>query len=190
MFPNTKPSLDIIIGPMFSGKTTELLRRLTIFAELGLSVLYVNTNKDDRSQTDFSTHNKLISNDLGNILSTKVENLVDVDISGFDVVGVDEAQMFSDLTEFYTRVVEVKCKKLIIAGLNGDFMLRPFGKIIDLIPHCDNITKLYPFCTSCMKENKTITPALFSKRTTADTETIVVGAKDMYIPVCRECYKK
>lgn len=190
MFPNTKPSLDIIIGPMFSGKTTELLRRLIIYAELGLSVLYVNTNKDDRSQSDFSTHNKLIGSDLGNILSTKVEKLADVDVSGFDIIGVDEAQMFGDLVEFYDSVVEVKCKKLIIAGLNGDFLRRPFGKIIDLVPHCDNITKLYPFCSSCMSESKAITPALFSKRTTGDTETIVVGAKDMYIPVCRECYKK
>lgn len=189
MFPTKQPSLDIIIGPMFSGKTTELIRRLTIFIEAGLQVLYINTDLDTRTDNSFSTHNETVGG-IGKICSTKVKHLLDVDISGFDVIGVDEAQMFDDLEEFVESTVDIWYKKLIVAGLNGDFLRRPFGKIHNLLPVCDNITKLYPFCKTCMDEKYELVPAIFTKRTTNERNVIVIGNQNIYIPVCRECYKK
>ena len=77
-------------------------------------------------------------------------------------------------------------KIVIISGLNGDYKKHKFGKILDLIPHCDSIIKLYPYCKSCGDKGN-ITKALFSKRIHGDDEVVEVGY-DNYIPVCRGCY--
>ena len=74
-FITNNPGIDLIIGPMFAGKSTELIRRLNIYAELGLKTLYVNSSLDKRSDQVFSTHNPTIGK-IGNIASKKVENLL------------------------------------------------------------------------------------------------------------------
>ena len=96
--------IDLIIGPMYSAKTTELIRRLTIYAELGLKVLYINSGLDDRDTKEgefFSTHNPTLqftSLDSAKITSIKTQRLNDILISAcsFDIIGIDEAQLFSD----------------------------------------------------------------------------------------------
>jgi len=183
-------SLHLIIGPMFCGKTTELLRRLNIYAEMNLKVLYLNILLDNRSDYDFSTHSKHITS-KGNIDSLKVsslENLKDK-INKYDVIGIDEGQMFKNLKDEVLYYVEGMNKTIIIGGLNGDFKRRPFGEILDLIPYCDAVQKLNPFCFSCCKEGKYI-DALFSKRLSDNQDTILIGNVDTYIPVCRKCYLK
>ena len=181
---NNKSSIDIITGPMFSGKTTELIRRLTIFVEAGMSVLYVNSILDTRQ---FISHNTNIS--LLNMACTTTDLLKNIldSAQSYDVIGIDEAQFFDDLLEISIELVEKYCRKVIIAGLNSDFRRDKFGKICDLLPICDNITKLYPFCDTCAKK-KILTPALFSKRTSDSCDKISIGASDSYIPVCRSCY--
>lgn len=189
LFNAHMPSLDIIFGPMFSGKTTELIRRLSIFDKLKLRVLYINYAGDDRSDKDFSTHNETITTLSSGIKSMKSLRLSDIDVNEYDVIGVDEAQFFSDLDSFAWTVVEHLKKKLVVAGLNGDFKRRPFGKLIDLIPLCDNVTKLFPFCVECMEKNRVCQPALFSKRKSKENENdILIGGQESYIPACRECY--
>ena len=94
-FPNNNPTIDIIIGPMFAGKSTELIRRLNICAELGLKTLYVNSKLDGRSDKVFSTHNPTIGK-IGKIDSKKVLDLLDIDFEQYDVIGIDEAQLFSE----------------------------------------------------------------------------------------------
>ena len=182
-------SLEIIIGPMFSGKTTELLRRLTTYNSIGKKCIYVNSSLDTRENTDFSTHNPLIK-DL-NINSLKVDN-INYDflrkIKDYDVIGIDESQLFNGTLEIcVTRLVDDMGKIVIVSGLNGDYKRHKFGRILDLIPHCDSIIKLYPYCKTCGNKG-IITKALFSKRITDRNEVIDVGY-DNYIPVCRECYK-
>ena len=185
---NPKASIDIIIGPMFSGKTTELIRRLTIFREAGMKVLYINSALDTRSAM-MSTHNKNL--DLKDSVSaaktTDLPSMMEL-IKDFDVIGIDEAQFFKDLKKCAVEMAERFDKKVIISGLNGDFKRESFGEINDLIPLCDNITKLYPFCLLC-RHNDKLTPALFSKRIdNGEKDVICIGANDKYIPVCRECY--
>lgn len=181
---NNKSSIDIITGPMFSGKTTELLRRLTILKEAGLYVLYITSTLDTR---EFISHNKSIKElDMAYCKSHDLKSIISY-ASVFNVIGIDEAQFFDDLPEFCTEMAEKNGTKVIVAGLNSDFKREKFGKICDLLPVCDNITKLYPFCALCAKE-KILTPALFSKRTVVSEEKVVIGDCHSYLPVCRKCY--
>jgi thymidine kinase len=184
---SVQPAIDLIIGPMYASKSTELIRRLTIYHEMDMKVLYVNSSKDDRNpQLNFSTHNKTI----GNIPydSTKSDILTNLDISKYEVIGIDEAQLFSDLKTCVVKWVDNLNKIVIVCGLNGDFRREPFGQIIDLIPMCDSITKLEPFCLPCKRDKGVICPAHFTKRISDDQTTILIGGKDLYIPTCRKCY--
>lgn len=187
-FLSVRNTIDIIFGPMFSGKTSELVNRLNIFAVAGYKVLYINSSFDTRGET-FSTHNSSITNmytDIKQIKTTKLMNLLDVNT--YDIIGIDEAQFFEDLTDFSLMVCEVLKKKVIVSGLNGDFNRQSFGKILELIPYCDTVTKLYPFCALCRDIRGEMNPALFSKRLTKEQEKIVIGKEEKYLPVCRECY--
>ena len=114
---------------------------------------------DKRSDQVFSTHNPAIGK-IGNIDSKKLENLVDINLDNYDVIGIDEGQMFSDLKNHVQNYADNCGKKLIIAGLNGDYLRRPFGEINDLIPYCDTIIKLDPFCKLCA-DKKIISNAIF-----------------------------
>lgn len=178
-------SLDIIFGPMYSNKTTEVIRRLIIFHDIGLKVLYINTTLDDRSDQAFSTHNQTIGKIPFDALKTKCLSTQNID--KYDVIAVDEAQFFNDLKTAVLDWVENKGKSVIIAGLNGDFRRQPFGQIIDLIPYADSVTKLTPYCSSCIKKGEMKT-AHFTKRTAASQSEILIGGKESYIPVCRKCY--
>jgi thymidine kinase len=187
-FLSVRNTIDIIFGPMFSGKTSELVNRLNIFTVAGYKVLYINSSFDTRGET-FSTHNSSITNmhtDIKQIKTTKLMNLLDVNT--YDIIGIDEAQFFEDLTDFSLMVCEVLKKKVIVSGLNGDFNRQSFGKILELIPYCDTVTKLYPFCALCRDIRGEMNPALFSKRLTKEQEKIVIGKEEKYLPVCRECY--
>ena len=186
---NFQSSLDLIIGPMYSGKSTELIRRLNIFAEMGLKVLYVNSKIDNRTDENFSTHSSVIKS-VGKIDSIKVDKLDDIKFQEYQIIGIDEAQFFGKLKSFIMKFVEEHGKKVIVTGLNGDYLRRPFGEVNDLIPICDNVTKLNPFCKMCIDRDTTVRNALFTKRITCHTDTVVVGSKDLYIPACRECYLK
>jgi thymidine kinase len=190
-------SIDLIIGPMYSAKTTELIRRLTIYADLGLKVLYINSGLDDRDTKQgefFSTHNPTLqftSLDAAKIASVKTQRLGDIFKNAclFDIIGIDEAQLFVDLKSFTLGLVERYNKKVIIAGLNGDFKREPFGDILNMIPFCDNITKLNPYCQLCsQKFPKVLKQAPFTKRLSSSLETIIIGGKGTYIPVCRDCF--
>ena len=180
---NNKSSIDIITGPMFSGKTTELVRRLTIFVEAGMNVLYVNSILDTRQ---FISHNKHIRLNMAHTTTDFLKNILE-EAMMYDVIGIDEAQFFEDLAEISIELSEKYSRKVIIAGLNSDFRREKFGKICDLLPLCDTITKLYPFCDTCAKK-KILNPALFSKRTSDSCDKISIGASDSYVPVCRSCY--
>jgi len=183
--------LHLIIGPMYSGKTTEILRRLNIYSEMGFETLYLNTKLDNRSGENFSTHSSFISN-AGKIDTISVLKLRDSldEIMKYKVIGIDEAQMFSGLKEFVLDLVETHKKTIIVGGLNGDFKREKFGEIIDLIPYCDSIETLNPFCLACSQEGN-YTNAIFSKRLDMNnTDKIVIGGKNEYIPVCRKCYLK
>lgn len=182
--------LEIFYGPMYCGKTSSLLRRLNIFAEMGLKILYVNHSFDDRSEEDFSTHNPIITT-LGKItFSKKVGTLREVleESREYDVIGIDEAQFFPDLKDSVMEMVEKDGKKVIVAGLSGDYMRRPFGQIYDLFPLADKRNELEPFCALCVQNHRLFRPAIFTKRMVNSDDQVIIGGKETYLPSCRECY--
>lgn len=178
-------SINIIMGPMYSGKTTEVIRRLIIYHEIKKKVLYINTILDNRATEPFSTHNETIGKVPFD--AVKIKTLAEQDVSKYDVIAIDEAQFFPDLKSAVLNWVDILGKIVIVAGLSGDFLRRPFGQIIDLVPYCDTITKLTPFCAECMKKNA-MKAAHFTKRIVESETEILIGGKEAYIPVCRQCY--
>ena len=189
-------SLDIIMGPMFSGKSTELIRRLNIFSELNFPTLYINSKLDDRSSKDFSTHNPTIKS-IGKIASIKLEHdfsiellQKNIDLDTFNVIGIDEAQLFKGLEKVVIELVQKYNKKVIIAGLNGDYKREKFGEIIDLIPFADNVSKLNSVCSFCSVEKGQLIEAPFTKRMSDSIKTILIGGDSVYKAACRKCYYK
>ncbi|MEM3062029.1 MAG: thymidine kinase [Nitrososphaerota archaeon] len=173
--------LQIITGSMFSGKTTELLRRLINYSISDYKVICLNHELDNRDDL-LSIHNPLynINNKLKiDFIKSKTIDLEKLE--KYDVIGIDEAQFFSELVEKVLYLLE-KEKIIIVSGLITDFSKKKFGNIIDLIHHCDTITKLDAICEYCKK------PAIFSKRLSENKEQIETGGKDKYIPVCRKHY--
>ena len=171
--------LELIIGPMFSGKTSRLVDIYKQCKFCNISVSVINHSIDTRyHDTMLSTHDKVM---IPCIKTNKLFDILDI-ISNTQVIIINEGQFFDDL---YITVVSLlsKEKKIYIGGLDGDFERKKFGQILDLIPMCDKVTKLTSLCSICKNGNA----GIFSKRITLEKEQTIVGS-DNYIPVCRSCY--
>lgn len=173
--------LEIIVGPMFSGKTSKLLEVYKQCKFCDISVVIINYELDKRyHDTMVSSHDKIMA---PCIQANKLQDIIKNDeVINSEVILINEGQFFGDL---YNIVIELlnKGKKIYIGGLDGDFERKKFGQILDLIPLCDKITKLTSLCSIC----KNGTPGIFSMRLTEEKEQTVIGS-DNYIPVCRNCY--
>jgi thymidine kinase len=157
--------LDIIIGTMFSGKTTYLLSEISKLTQLNYKILYINIDFDDRSINYFSTHNPLFDkhfNFNNNVTMFKSKNLLKINILPYDIIMIDEAHFFDDLIEFTNSCLDQQ-KYIIVAGLQADFAGRKFGKILDLIPICTDIKRLHAYCAECAKD-KYCRIAIYSKK--------------------------
>jgi thymidine kinase len=172
---------------MYSGKTTYLLNKLNTFAISGAKCLYVNSTLDTRGGA-FSTHNPLISS-IGNIASVKLSRLASVleRVDEYDIIAIDEAGFFEELKEIVLQLVETYGKRVYVGGLSGDYLRRPLGEILELIPYADSVHKLSAVCTRCAEE-KIMSEAHFSYRVVNREETILIGNQESYIPLCRKCY--
>jgi len=190
---HTSGYLEIILGSMYSGKSTRLVEIYKKCKFCNISVTVINHTIDNRYDDELlSTHDKVkipcikterlsdvwFEDDLNNNTRIKEKNIV----RSCDVILINEGQFFEDL---YDIVVEMlnNNKKVYICGLDGDFERKKFGSILDLIPLCDKVYKLSSLCSLC----KDGTSAIFSMRLTNEKEQTVVGS-DNYIPVCRKCY--
>jgi len=169
--------IEIIVGCMFSGKSTELLRRVSRYRSINKKCILVNSHLDTRGE-GISTHSGC------DIEAIKVENLMDITIWNEvgDVIAVDESQFFGDLYEF-AEWCEKNNKILIIAGLDGDANRKPFGQILQCVPICDSIVKL----TALDRDG---TDAIFTKKICGNDNQIEIGNKDKYIAVSRKNYLK
>jgi thymidine kinase len=192
--------LELIIGPMFSGKTSRLVEIYNQCKFCNINVAVINHSIDNRYDDDLlSTHDKI------KIPCIKTEQLFDLWydntqlessleneprfkdkflIATSEVILINEGQFFPDLLDFVTKLLENN-KKIYVCGLDGDFKRKKFGQILDLIPLCDKIDKLTSLCSLCRDGKR----GIFSKRITNEKEQTIVGS-DNYIPVCRICYDK
>jgi len=186
--------LELVLGTMFSGKTSYMLSKIAFFADLGFTIIYVNIEFDNRSDDTFSTHNPFLnSKEYGkkgniekNVSMIKTKELKAINYQDYDIVLIDEAHFFLDLVEFVNKLLENK-KYVIVGSLIADFKGNKFGQTIDLIPICDEVHRLQAYCAKCA-ESKKCRVAIYSKRVTQSNETVEIGGSEKYIPVCRSHY--
>jgi thymidine kinase len=178
--------LEIIIGPMFSGKTTKILNIYNQCKFCNIGVVVINHCLDKRYDEELlSSHDKIkIPCNQMTLLSELFNDLNLPNYINSNVILINEAQFFPDLEVSVKKMLHDN-KQIIISGLDGDFEQKKFGQILDLIPLCDKVTKYKSLCGSC----KNGTSAIFSKRISLEKEQTVIGSNN-YIPVCRNCFNK
>jgi len=174
-------TIELIIGSMFSGKSTELLRRCRTYEAIKKNIYMINHEVDIRCGNEIKTHDNSVYK------ATKCKLLTDLNIpKNIDVIAIDEAQFFPDIVDFIKHYEKLDYI-ILIAGLDGDSNRNKFGFILDIIPYCNNVVKLHAMCSVC--NNGTL--GLFSKRYLAgldDNNIVCVGAKEKYMSVCRKHY--
>lgn len=172
-------TIEIIIGSMFSGKSTELLRRCKTYKAINKNVLVINHEFDSRCDNEIKTHDNVSFDAL------KTNTLNNIQISNdIDIIAIDESQFFCDLYEFVKKY-ERKSIVILIAGLDGDYNREMFGDILKCIPLCNKVTKLSAMCNIC----KDGTLGAFSKRLSVENnDKIYIGANTEYLSVCRKHY--
>ncbi|MDC1050948.1 thymidine kinase [Candidatus Marinimicrobia bacterium] len=173
-------SIEVICGPMFSGKTEELIRRL-IRAQIAKKNVYIfKHSTDNRYSEDY-----IVSHNKNKI---KCHSIADPQqilkfSQDIDIIGIDEAQFFDMSIIDICNKLANEGKRIIIAGLDRDYKAIPFGPMANLLAHADNITKLNAICMVCGNN------ATFSQRLIDDEQQIVIGESDQYEARCRNCYK-
>ena len=172
--------LEIIMGNMFSGKTSELIRRIKRHNIIGDKVLVINSGTDTRNTTSV-----LQTHDMVTFECIKTSNLFEVSTcqqyQSAKVIAVDETQFFSNLRFFVERALKDN-KHVILAGLDGDYQQQVFGELLLMIPLANNITKLSAMCMECL--DGTLGP--FTKRTVDSSLQELVGDSNSYRAVCRK----
>ena len=179
--------LDIIIGPMFAGKSCELIRRIRKLKVLEKSFIVIKPLLDNRySDTEIVSHNydkeKCVCYDfLMNIFDDyKVEELKKI-----NTIFIDEGQFFRDLKQGTLMLLEKYDINIVITGLDGDSNRNKFGEILDLIPYSTTCIKINALCQLC----KDGTEGIFSYRNTSTSDSqVLIGAEDKYMALCRKHY--
>lgn len=170
--------IEVICGSMFSGKTEELIRRLKRVKIANLKVEIFKPAIDVRYDEI-----KIVSHDTNSIHSTPVPNAAQILELAIDcdVVGIDEAQFFDEDIANVCEQLALKGIRVIVAGLDMDYLGKPFGQMPNLLAVADYITKLHAICMRCGNI------ANISYRKTEQEGQVLLGEKDIYEPRCREC---
>ncbi|XP_059163833.1 thymidine kinase, cytosolic-like [Physella acuta] len=170
--------IQIIFGPMFSGKTTELMRRMKRYQIANYSCLIIKYAKDVRYDVGgIATHDKQV---LEAVPSERLSDLQSEALK-HDIIGIDEGQFFPDVVAFCEKMAN-QGKVVIVAALDGTFQKKGFGDILNLVPLAEHVHKLTAVCMNCYNE------ASFTKRIGSETQVEVIGGADKYLAVCRQCY--
>lgn len=173
--------IEVICGCMFSGKTEELIRRLkrATFArqrvEIFKPAIDVRYSAED-----------VVSHDSNAVLSTPVNTSETILLmtGDVDVVGIDEAQFFDDNLPYVCNKLADMGIRVIVAGLDMDYLGKPFGPMPALCSIAEDVTKVHAICMRCGSL------AQYSHRLVAGNKQVLLGEKDEYVPLCRACYQK
>jgi thymidine kinase len=174
-------SIEVITGSMFSGKTEELIRRLRRAQFAGLKVEIFKPSLDNRySET------RVVSHDAKSIISTPVDNASAILLlaGNVNVVGIDEAQFFDNSIIDVCNSLADNGVRIVIAGLDMDFMGKPFGPMPALLAISEYITKLHAICMRCGNL------AQYSFRKSENEQVVLLGEKNIYEPLCRNCFNQ
>ena len=175
-----KGRIELILGPMFSGKSTRLIEVIRKYTYKAKKTIMIKFFGDKR----YSEKSEVVTHDLIKYDSIDCKNLTDSFeiIKNYDVIGIDEGQFFPDLVEVSEKLALLN-KIVIISALNGDFRMEPFPVISRIISKADKIKLLKAYCFNCHKDAK------FSLRIVQSNETVLIGAGEAYKPACRKCHK-
>ena len=175
-------SLEIVLGPMFSGKSSRILSVVSRYSALKLPILVIKHSADNRySENEISTHDRRT---VPCMSINSFETLERAFLNSFQLIIVEEAQFFKGLVDFVKLTVDTMSKNVLLVGLDGDSNRRPFGEILDCIPLADKVEKLTALCARCANGKE----AIFSRRLTTAEEQVLIGSSDFYQAVCRDCY--
>jgi thymidine kinase len=174
-------SIEVITGSMFSGKTEELIRRLRRAQFAGLKVEIFKPSLDKRYSED-----RVVSHDDKSIVSTPVDNASSILLLAgeVDVVGIDEAQFFDNSIVEVCNNLADNGVRVLVAGLDMDFMGNPFGPMPAILSISEYIANVHAICMRCGSL------AQYSFRKSEEEQVVLLGEKDKYEPLCRECYNK
>lgn len=174
-------SIEVICGSMFSGKTEELIRRLKRAQLANQKIAIFKPSVDVRySEVDVVSHN------LNSIKARPIQipaEMLDI-LTDTQVVGIDEAQFFDKSIVEVVSTLADKGIRVIVAGLDMDYMGKPFGPMPALMAIAEDVQKVHAICVRCGNL------ANHSHRLTRSEELVVLGEKDSYEPLCRACYNK
>jgi thymidine kinase len=174
--------LEVICGPMFAGKTTELIRRLSAATNAGPGVLALKPARDTRyGRTVIATHTAETFEAVELLDAASLPEAVRLH-AGTTVVGVDEAHFFGASLLAPCRTLVGLGLRIIVAGVERDHRGDPFEPFPLLLCEADEVTKLHAVCAACGG------PAVHSQRMFADDSTIVVGGAGAYEARCRACF--
>ncbi|KZS14802.1 Thymidine kinase [Daphnia magna] len=173
----------IIFGPMFSGKTTELIRRLKRYEVANHKCLIIKYAKDLRYESKcgegVATHDHQSRAAVAATALSSITHLA----NNCSVIGIDEGQFFPDVVEFSEAMANAG-KIVVVAALDGTYQRSGFGNFLNLVPLAENVVKLTAVCMHCYGE------AAFTQRLGSETEVELIGGSEKYMAVCRECYRK
>ncbi|PLX09210.1 MAG: thymidine kinase [Marinilabiliales bacterium] len=171
--------IEIVCGSMFSGKTEELIRRLKRAKIAGQKVEIFKPAVDVRYDEE-----DVVSHDKSKVTAMAVQNASQILFyaDDFEVVGIDEAQFFSNELVDVCDQLANKGKRVIIAGLDMDYLGKPFGPIPSLMSTAEYVTKVHAICMRCGNL------ASYSHRTINNDKLVVLGETESYEPLCRKCF--
>lgn len=171
--------IELILGPMFSGKSTRLIGLIRKYTYKAKKTIMIKFFADKR----YTEKSEVVTHDLLKYDSIDCKNLGEHfdKIKNYDVIGIDEGQFFPDLVEICEKLALMK-KTVIIAALNGDFRMEPFPVVAKIISKADKIKLLKAYCFNCHKD------AHYTLRIVQSNETVLIGAGEAYKPACRECH--
>ena len=178
--------LEVICGPMFSGKSEEMLRRLRRAEIAGQSVVIFKPRIDDRFDAD-----DVVSHAGARMRGVPVASVPELvaRAQGHDVVGIDEVQFFA--AEVIDAALELANAgvRVVAAGLDQDFRRLPFGPMPDLLAHAEFVDKLQAVCHRCGGPATTTQRLVDGEPASYSGATIVVGAREQYEARCRDCHE-
>lgn len=176
----------LIMGPMYSGKTTTLISKLERFKRTGKNILVIKYKHDLRYTNENKlishTKNVFIANDTKYVMS--LSEISSDSIIKYDVIGIDEGQFFSDIT--LVNKWANKNKKIYISALNGTYNQMNFKGFELLYPYVDNIILLNAICADCNSNDAPFT----YKFSNESNDQIDIGGDEKYMAICRECLNK
>lgn len=172
--------IEVICGSMFSGKTEELIRRIKRAKYANQKIQIFKPEKDVRYD-----EKNVVSHDENSIVGQPISTSREMYqyINDVNVVGIDEAQFFDESLPEVCQKLAIKGIRVIVAGLDMDYLGRPFGPMPSLLAVAEYITKVHAICPHCGNL------ATHSYRLSDEEETVVLGEKDKYEPRCRVCFE-